>query len=116
MADRIKLAISVLLIGVGIAAFYYFSDQQSLLIRVLGLLAVMAVAVFVALQTSVGQMSWEFMKDARTEVRKVVWPTRKETTQTTLLIFASVVVVGLALWGMDSMLLWAVQLATGQGS
>jgi len=116
MADKIKLSISVFLIGLGIAAFYYFSDQQSLLIRVLGLLAIFAVAVFVALQSEVGQLSWGFMKDARTEVRKVVWPTRKETTQTTLLIFASVVVVGLALWGMDSMLLWTVQLFTGQGS
>jgi preprotein translocase subunit SecE len=115
MADRIKLVIALLLIGGGIAGFYYFSDQ-SLLVRVLGLLVVIGIAVGVALTSETGKSTWSFFKDARTEVRKVVWPTRKETSQTTLLIFVGVVIVGLFLWGLDSLLLWAVQSMTGQGS
>ena len=115
MADRIKLIVAILLVGGAIGAFYYYSDQ-SLLVRVLGLLAVIGVAVGIGLTTSAGKGAWNFSKEARTEVRRVVWPTRKETTQTTLLIFASVVVVGLFLWGLDSLLLWGVQMLTGRGS
>jgi preprotein translocase subunit SecE len=82
----------------------------------LGLLAVIGVAVAIALQSEVGRSSWSFFKEARTEVRKVVWPTRKEASQTTLLIFIGVVIVGLFLWGVDTLLLWGVQVLTGQGS
>ena len=115
MADRIKLIIALLLTGGAVVGFYYFSDQ-SLLVRVLGLLVVVGVSVAIALTSEMGKSTWAFLKEARTEVRKVVWPTRKETSQTTLLIFAGVVVVGLFLWGLDSLLLWAVQSMTGQGS
>ena len=115
MADRIKLILAVLLVGGAVGAFYFFSDQ-SLLVRVLGLLVVIAVAIAIALQSEVGRNSWSFFKEARTEVRKVVWPTRKEASQTTLLIFVGVVVVGLFLWGVDTLLLWGVQVLTGQGS
>jgi preprotein translocase subunit SecE len=115
MADRIKLIVALLLVGGAIGAFYYFSDQ-SLLVRVLGLLAVIGVAIAIALQSEMGRSSWSFFKEARTEVRKVVWPTRKEASQTTLLIFVGVVIVGLFLWGVDTLLLWGVKLLTGQGS
>jgi len=114
MADRIKLLVSLLLVGGGIAAFYVYSDLPALY-RVIGLLVVFGVAVAISLTTDVGKASWSFLQDARTEVRKVVWPTRKETSQTTLLIMISVIIVGLMLWGLDSLLLWVVQLLTGQG-
>jgi len=115
MADRIKIILALLIIGGGIVGFYYF-DEQSLLYRVIGLLVIVAIAVAVVMTSQVGKQSWAFLQDARTEVRKVVWPTRKETSQTTLLIMLSVIVVGLMLWGLDSLLLWAVQILTGQGS
>jgi len=115
MADRIKLILAVLLVAGGIVGFYVYSDQ-SLLFRVVGLLVVAAVAVAIGMTTQVGKSSWAFLQDARTEVRKVVWPTRKETSQTTLLIMLSVIVVGIVLWLLDSLLLWSVQLLTGQGS
>ncbi|MDH5547143.1 MAG: preprotein translocase subunit SecE [Gammaproteobacteria bacterium] len=115
MADRIKLIVALLLVGGGVGAFYYFSDQ-SLLVRVLGLLAIIGVAVAIALQSDAGRGAWAFFKEARTEVRKVVWPTRQETSTTTLMIFAAVIVIGLFLWGVDTLLLWGVQVLTGQGS
>jgi len=115
MADRIKLLVAILLVASGIGGFYVYSEFSTLY-RVLGLLAIFGVAIAISLTTEVGRQSWAFLQDARTEVRKVVWPTRKETSQTTLLIMVSVIIVGLLLWGLDSLLLWAVQLLTGQGS
>ncbi len=115
MADRIKLIIALLIVAAGIAGFYVYAEV-SLLFRVLGLLVLILFAVGIGMTTAVGKTSWKFLQDARTEVRKVVWPTRKETSQTTLLIMMSVIVVGILLWGLDSLLLWAVENLTGQGS
>jgi len=115
MADRIKIILALLILGGGVVAFYMF-EEQSLLYRVIGLLVLVAISVAVIMTAEMGKQSWAFLQDARTEVRKVVWPTRKETSQTTLLIMLSVIVVGLMLWGLDSLLLWGVQLLTGQGS
>jgi len=115
MADRIKLFVAFLIVAAGIVGFYYY-DDQALLYRVLGLLAIILVAIGISMTTALGKSSWKFLQDSRTEVRKVVWPTRKETSQTTLLIMMSVVVVGIMLWALDTLLLWAVKLLTGQGS
>jgi len=115
MADKIKLVLALLIVAAGIFGFYHFAEQ-ALLYRVLGLLAVIIVSVFVALQTQMGADSWNFARLSVLEVRKAVWPTRQETLQTTLMVMAMVVVVGLVLWVFDSFLLWAVKLLTGQGS
>ena len=112
--DKVKLTIAVLLIAAGVAGFYYFADQ-SMLIRVLGLLGVAVVSLLIAYQTAVGQRTWGFVTDAQTEVKKVVWPTRKEALQTTGIVIVMVFIVALILWGLDSTLLWAVKLLTGQG-
>jgi len=112
--DKVKLTIAVALVASGVAGFYYFADQ-SLLMRVLGLLAVVAVSVAIAYQTALGQRTWGFVTDAQTEVKKVVWPTRKETLQTTGIVLVVVVIVGIFLWGLDSTLLWLVGILTGQG-
>ena len=115
MADRIKLFVAFLIVAAGIVGFYYY-DDQALIYRVLGLLAIILVSIGISMTTALGKSSWKFLQDSRTEVRKVVWPTRKETSQTTLLIMMSVVVVGIMLWALDTLLLWAVKLLTGQGS
>jgi preprotein translocase subunit SecE len=115
MGDKIKLTMSVAVLAAAIVAFYFFAEQYSLLIRVVGLLAAVAVAVAIALQSEIGKASWVFFKEARTEVRKVVWPTRRETGQTTLIIMIGVLIVGIFLWLLDMGLLWAVELLTGQG-
>lgn len=115
MADRIKLSFALFLVVGAIGAFYYLGDQ-SLLARVVGLLVVMAMAAALALQSTQGQAAWVFMKEARTEVRRVVWPTRKDAAQTTLMILLTVIVFGLLLWGLDTVLLLIVRMLTGQGS
>ena len=112
--DKLKLTIAVALIASGVAGFYYFADQ-SLLMRVLGLLVVAGASLAVTYQTAVGQRTWGFVTDAQTEVKKVVWPTRKETLQTTGIVIVVVMVVAIFLWALDSTLLWLVRLLTGQG-
>ena len=112
--DTVKLTAAVVLLGAAVVAFYWFSDQ-SLLMRVLALLGITAVSVFIASQTMVGRSAWSFIGSTRTEVRKVVWPTRAETTQTALAVLFVVVLLGVVLWLLDMFLLWAVRLLTGQG-
>ncbi len=112
--DTIKLAAVVVLLVAGVVGFYYFADQM-LLLRVLGLLVVVGVALAIGLQTMKGKAVAGFVGDARNEVRKVVWPTRTETVQTSLAVFAVVIVAGILLWLMDMFLLWAVRMLTGQG-
>ena len=111
MADRIKLSFALVLLLGAVGGFYVFSDQ-SLLIRVVGILIVFGISVAIALQTVMGQSAWSFSKEARTEVRKVVWPTRKETTQTTLIVLVVVIIMSLLLWALDSILAWVVRALT----
>ncbi|MCW8956847.1 MAG: preprotein translocase subunit SecE [Gammaproteobacteria bacterium] len=112
--DSLKLVIAILLLVAGIAQFYYF-EGESLLYRVLALLGFVFVALGFVYMTRMGYGVWQFARDARTEVRKVVWPTRQETVQTTLLVIVVVILVGLMLWLMDMFLRWAVFFLTGQG-
>lgn len=112
--DTIKLILALGVLTAGIAGFYLF-EQYSQLVRVLGLLGMVGVAVFVVLQTAVGRNVWKFAADARTEVRKVVWPTRQETIQTTLIVMFVVLLMGIFLWLVDMMLLSIVKTLTGQG-
>ena len=112
--DTVKLLVVVALLVAAIYGFYAFADQ-ALWVRLLGLLAMVGAAVFVALQTAVGRSVWQFASDARGEVRKVVWPTRQETLQTLLIITIAVLVTALFLWLVDSLLFSIVRYLTGQG-
>ena len=95
--------VTIALVGAGVAGNMYYGDQ-SLLHRVLGLVVLGAVAIFVALKTEQGAAFATLLKEARIEVRKVVWPTHQETTQTSLLVLALVLIAALILWGLDSVL------------
>lgn len=110
--DAAKWVVVTILVAVAVVGNSYFSDQ-SLLYRVLGIVALAAVAGLIALQTAKGTAFWTLIKGSRTEIRKVVWPTRQETVQTTLIVVAVVVVVALFLWGLDSLLGWLVSLVIG---
>jgi len=112
--DTLKLVVVAILLVGGIYGFYSFADQP-LWVRLAGLLAVIGVAVVVALQTAVGRTIWQFAADSRTEVRKVVWPTRQETLQTLLIITIAVLLTALFLWAVDSLLFGIVRYLTGQG-
>jgi preprotein translocase subunit SecE len=112
--DTFKLVIAIAALLAGIGGFYYYADA-SLLYRVLGLVAVVMVAAGIALTTVTGHAILSFGREARAEVRKVVWPTRQETVQTTLMVVVAVIILGIFLWLIDMMLLNAVQILTGQG-
>jgi len=86
---------------------------ESLLYRVLALLALAVVAGLIALQTAKGKAFFQLFKEAKNEIRRVVWPTRQETLQTTAIVVVAVLLVGLALWGLDSLLGWLVSGAIG---
>lgn len=113
-ADNIKLYGAAALLLVGLVLFYVFADQ-SLLFRVIGLLAVVGVCCFLVYQTALGKRTVGFFRDARTEVRKVVWPSRAETTQTTIIVFVIVLIVGIMLWLFDSLLSYLFRLVTNIG-
>ena len=110
--DGLKWLVVFALIGVAVVGNSTYADQ-SLLYRVLGILALGVVAGLVALQTAKGAAFWELVKGSRTEIRKVVWPTRQETVQTTMIVVVFVLLVALMLWGLDSFLGWLVSLAIG---
>ena len=112
--DSLKFLIAIALLVGGIWQFYYFAEESQLY-RILGLLAIIAVAVGVMYTTRLGYGLWNFARDARTEVRKVVWPTRQETMQTTLMVVIMVLLVGIMLWLIDMILRWGILLITGQG-
>jgi preprotein translocase subunit SecE len=113
--DVVKQVFSVVFVVAGVAAFYYFSEAVPLLYRVLGLLVIVLAVAGLMLTTEIGQNVWQFILEAKQEVRKVIWPTREETMRTTLLVFAMVTIVGLILWMLDMFLFWGVRLLTGQG-
>ena len=105
--DSFKLMSAVLVLLAGVIGFYYF-EEESQLLRVLGMLAVGVIAFLIAATSDVGRRSLGFVKDARVEVRKVVWPTRQETIQTTIAVLFMVVLVAIMLWLFDMFLGWGV--------
>jgi preprotein translocase subunit SecE len=112
--DTAKLIVAGLLLAAGIGGFYYF-EGHSLLLRVLGMLVAAGAGAAVALQTTSGRRLWRFGGEARVELRKVVWPSRQETLQTTLVVLVLVLIMGLFLWAVDSILFHVVKALTGQG-
>jgi preprotein translocase subunit SecE len=111
MADNIKLIIAVIVMMSAIALFYTYSEYSTLL-RVLSLLVAVGLSLFIASRTQVGSSMLSYIGDTQTEVRKVVWPTRQETLQTTMIVILMVTVMALLLWGVDSVLGWAVRSIT----
>ena len=110
--DGLKWSIVALLVAVGVGGNTYFSGE-SLLYRVIALSVLASVAAFIAYRTEKGAAFFELLKGARTEIRKVVWPTRQESTQTTLIVVAFVVVAALILWGLDTLLGWLASMVIG---
>jgi preprotein translocase subunit SecE len=112
MADKIKFIIAALIVVGALAGFYYFGSQPAV-VRIAGLLVAAALAAAVFFQTAAGRNAWAFIGEYRAEVRKIVWPTRKETTQTTLVVMAMVVLIAAILWMFDSILTWIVKMVMG---
>lgn len=112
--DTLRWSAALAIVVVAIGLYHYFA-QQLLVVRVGGVLLAFAVALVLVWGTRLGQEAIGYLGDSRVELRKVVWPTRQETLQTTLAVALMVLVMGIFLWLLDMLLLWGVRLLTGQG-
>ncbi len=110
--DWLKWLVVVALLAGGVYGNWYYQDE-SLLVRVVALITLAIVSALIAVQTERGRGIWSLMKEARIEVRRVVWPTNQETTQTTLVVIVLVFIFALILWGLDSLLGWAISSIIG---
>jgi len=109
--DKIKLILSASIALAGVVAFYYLADRPEWM-RFSSLLGAFAVAVIIAALSGPGKTAWEFAKSSRVELRKVVWPSNKETVQVTLSVFVIVTLIAIYLWGVDWMLAQGVAALT----
>ena len=107
MADKIKLVLAIVLVCAGIVGSYLLAGQAPVL-RVVSVLAGVLLGAGVAWRTELGQRFVTFAREAITETKKVVWPTRKETVQMTGIVFMFVVVVAIFLWLTDKSLEWVL--------
>jgi len=110
--DSLKWGLIFLILIGAVFANYYFGEQ-SVLIRALGVVVAVVIAGLIAMQTEKGRSAVLFAKESRTEVRKVVWPTRQEAVQTTGIVLIATLIMSLVMWGLDSVLFWLVGLITG---
>jgi preprotein translocase subunit SecE len=113
--ESAKSIVALLLLLVSLVGYYKFADVHAV-IRVLGLLAGVGLATFVFYQSEKGRSWFKYLSSAKKEVRQVIWPTRQETVQMTLIVFVAVIIMSIFLWLVDMFFLWGVQLLTGQGS
>ena len=114
MADKIKIFVAVLLVVAGLGAFYYYSEALTI-VRFGSVLIGLIAAAAVFWTTQPGKEFYVFAQESVAETRKVVWPTRKETLQTTGVVFLFVVTMALFLWAVDASLLMVVKKLIGTG-
>jgi preprotein translocase subunit SecE len=115
MADKIKLGLAGLLVVAGIAGFYLLKDNAAIL-RVASVLAGLVAAALVAWMTAPGREFFVYAQESVAETKKVVWPSRKETVQTTGMVLAFVLVMAIFLWIVDALLVWGVKFLMGPGA
>ena len=113
-ADKVKLAIAILVVIAGVAGYYVLANQAAWL-RWLAVIASLVLAGVVVAFSRYGSEFRRFVELARIELRKIVWPTRQETLQTTLVVFGFVIIAGLFFWLLDLVLAWATKALTGTG-
>jgi preprotein translocase subunit SecE len=114
MVDNLKIALAVACVVAGVWGYYYFADT-ALVLRVLMVMGGLVAAGGVAWLSTPGKEFFAFAQEAWQEAGRVSWPTRKETVQTTLIVFGFVVVMALILFSIDTTLAWIVKLLTGRG-
>jgi preprotein translocase subunit SecE len=113
MADKIKLLVALLLVVAGVVGFYALQESAAVL-RLLSVLLGVLLAVGVFWTTASGKQFFGFTKESVAEAKRVVWPTKKETMQTTGVVILFAVVMALFLWGVDAILLSLVNLMMGR--
>ena len=107
MQNYIRWFLGIAIIGLAVYGNAYFA-QEALLYRVLGVIVVSALGLFILSTTVEGRESLKIVLESRTEIRRVVWPTRTETTQTVLIVVVAIFVCALLLWGLDSLFGWVM--------
>lgn len=110
--DIVKWILAIAFLAAAVVGNYMYANEP-LLYRVLGVVFLMLVGAGVALTSSQGKAFLQLLKEANIERRKVVWPTRQETTQTTMIVVVVVILMSLVLWGVDSLLSWLISLLLG---
>lgn len=113
MADKIKLSVAFLLVVAGIAGFYYLQESAAVL-RLVSVMLGLLLASAVVWTSAPGKHFFGFAKDSVAEAKRVVWPTRKETLQTTGVVVLFAVIMALFLWAVDASLLLVVNKLMGR--
>jgi preprotein translocase subunit SecE len=113
--DTVKLAAAAAILVAGIAGFYLLTSYP-LALRWVIVLASLGLGIVVALQSAQGRTFWQFVQGSRIELRKVVWPTRQETLQTTLVVFVAILALGIFFWVLDWILGSVTAALTGRGA
>src|SRR3984893_4447690 len=113
--DTALMALSVLVLFIGIGAFYWYDDQP-LVLRIAMVAVGLAVGASLGWFSWYGREFWQFALASRIELRKVVWPSRDETIKTTYVVFGFAILMGLFFWGLDWVLTWLTRLLTGQSA
>ena len=106
-SNKSYLMLSIGVLITGMILFYYYSDVR-LFYRVVGMISVVILSAFIAYQSDFGKLVYSYVTDSRVELKKVTWPTKQETTQTTLGVIFIVIIVGILLWLFDMLLGWAI--------
>ena len=114
MADKIKLYLSLIIVIIGVAAFYMYTEY-SVLYRTIAMIIAFIVAFLIASQTEWGSELIAYLRLSTVEMKKIVWPSKKETTQTTMIVGVMVLIIGIMLWIFDQFIGWGVRYLTGQG-
>ena len=113
--DIVKLLLAAGALVGGLFAYYYYIEI-SLPLRVLMVLGGTAVGIGIALTSAQGRRLWAFIQGSRIEIRKVVWPTKQETTQTAIAVFVFTLIMALFFWALDSALLWLTRTLVGSAT
>ena len=111
--DILKLLVAAVVLVGGLYGYYYFENDLSLPLRVLLVLGGTGVGIAIAMLSTQGQRLWHFVQGSRVELRKVVWPTKQETTQTAIAVFVFTLIMALFFWALDSGLLMLTRSLVG---
>ncbi len=111
--DIIKLAIAAAALLGGLYGYYFYENTVALPLRVLMVLGGTGAGIAIAMTSTQGRRLWHFIQGSRVEIRKVVWPTRQETTQTAIAVFVFTLILALFFWALDSGLLWLTRRLVG---
>jgi preprotein translocase subunit SecE len=113
--DTALMALSVLVLFIGIGAFYWYDDFP-LIARIAMVVVGLGVGAGLVWFSWYGREFWQFALASRIELRKVVWPSRDETVKTTYVVFGFAIAMGLFFWGLDWVLTWLTRFMTGQSA